>query len=132
VASINGTGAPLAPPAVVAVEAGGPLRTHWAELTPHLVLAGAGGIRVRANRGRFFWAFGDTGQPLVRVAIFDPDPGGRALLLGSAQLAAVTEAESHQPAFSYPPAVLRGPAPELRSDLFLTVDVSDLTVRYAR
>jgi hypothetical protein len=51
--SINATGAPIAPPAVVAVEAGGSLRTHWAELPANLVLAGAAAVRVRANSGRF-------------------------------------------------------------------------------
>ncbi len=125
-------GPALAPPAVVAVAAGSGLRTHWAELPDGLPLDGAGGIRVRANSGRFFWVFNGSGQPLVRVAIVDPDPGGRPLFFGAAELLAVSAADFHQLAFSYPAAVLRGPAPALRSDLFLTVDVSDLVVRYAR
>lgn len=125
-------GPALAPPTVVAVEPRGELRTHWAELPESLRLDRAAGIRVRANSGRFFWAFNATGQPLLRLAIVDPDPGGRPLFLGSAQLLTVTATDFHQLSFAYPAGVLRGAVPALRSDLFLTVDISDLTLRYAR
>ena len=125
-------GAALAPPAVLVIEPGGELRTHWAVLPEDAALTGASGVRVRANSGRFFWAFNQDGAPIVRVAVFDPDPGGRPLFLGPTRLIDVGAIESHQPSFAFPAAVLRGAVPRLASDLFLTVDISDLSVRYAR
>jgi hypothetical protein len=80
--------------------------------------------------GRFFWAGAE--RPLVRVAIHDPDPAGRPLLLGTTTLQAVQAQEQHLPGFVLPAAAFRKTAPLLRSDLFLTVDLSDLTLRYAR
>jgi hypothetical protein len=125
-------GPPLSPPAVIVVEPDSGFGTHWAVLPDDLALAGAAGIRVRANSGRFFWAFNEAGLPLVRVAIHDPDPGGRPVFLGSAQLLTVTAIDFHQLSFAYPRGVMRDAAPALRSDLFLTVDISDLRLRYAR
>jgi hypothetical protein len=125
-------GPPLSPPAVIAVTPDSGFRTHWAMLPDDRELTGAAGIRVRANSGRFFWAFNGSGLPLVRVAIHDPDPGGRPVFLGSAPLQSVAATDFHQLSFAYPPGVMRGPVPALRSDLFLTVDISDLTLRYAR
>jgi hypothetical protein len=88
------------------------------------------GISVRANTGRFFWA--GSPDPGVRIAIYDADPAGRPLRAGAATLRAVTRNEEHLPACSLPPAAFRASGPLLSSDLFLTVDVSDLALRYGR
>ena len=56
----------------------------------------------------------------------------RPLFLGSTRLKEIVETESHEPAFRFPVAAFRNVAPALRSDLFMTVDISDLTLRYAR
>jgi hypothetical protein len=39
---------------------------------------------------------------------------------------------SHQPAAALPPGAFTGRAPRLRSDQFLTIDIADLVLRYAR
>jgi hypothetical protein len=125
-------GSSLSPPAVLAIDPDGELRTRWVGLPPALRLDRPAGVRVRANRGRFFWAASQAGPPLIRVAIVDPDPGGRPVFLDSAKLADVSHLESHQSAFRFPESTFRGQTPRLHSDLFLTVDCSDLTLRYAR
>lgn len=124
-------GPPLGPPAALKLDAGNDIRTHWAEAPQGVVLSGLVGLRVRANRGRFFWVYGEQ-HPLVRIAILDPDPGGRPLHLGTSILKEIRRTESHETAFSFPAAVFKGAVPALRSNLFLTVAISDLTLRYAR
>ncbi|MDM0110698.1 hypothetical protein QTI66_00975 [Variovorax sp. J22R133] len=131
---LNGeiVGATLAGPALLQLDAAAGLRTHWAELPPSAALPRNVGLRLRCNVGRFFWAERPDGVAIVRVAIRDPDPGGRPLMLGNVKIADVTGAESHQPAFSFPASAFRGHVPFLQSSLFLHVDCSDLTLRYAR
>lgn len=130
--SVNGgvAGSPVGPPAVLTLTPDTEIRTRWVDVPSGVTLSGALGLRVRANRGRFFWVTGE--QPLARIAIHDPDPGGRPLFIGAARLKDIVETNSHEPAVSFPVAVFRNVAPALRSDLFLTVDISDLTLRYAR
>jgi hypothetical protein len=122
----------VAPPAVVAVAAGDAFATHWGVVAKDTVVSGASGIRVRANRGRFFWADNGSGAGLVRIAIVDPDPGGRALQIGGGTLLAVSKPRSAQKNLSFPAASFAGAAPFLESDLFLTLDIADLTLRYRR
>lgn len=122
----------LTAPAVIAITAASGMRTHWAELPAGAAVSQASGIRVRANRGRFFWAFNANSEPLVRLAVLDPDPGGRPLWLGDSTLVAVDALEAHRPAFAFPTGVFAQGPPAFSSDLFLTVDVSDLTLRYGR
>ena len=130
--SVNGgiAGTPVGPPAVLTLTPDNEIRTRWVDVPAGLTLGGPLGLRVRANRGRFFWVTRE--QPLARVAIHDPNPGGRPLFLGSTRLKEIVETESHEPAFRFPVAAFRNVAPALRSDLFMTVDISDLTLRYAR
>ena len=130
--SVNGgvAGTPVGPPAVLTLTPDNEIRTRWVDVPAGVTLSGPLGLRVRANRGRFFWVTGD--QPLARLAIRDPDPGGRPLFLRTTRLKPIVETNSHEPGFRFPVAAFRNLAPALRSDLFLTVDISDLTLRYAR
>lgn len=130
--SVNGdvAGSPVGPPAVLKLTADNDIRTRWVDVPAGVRLSGALGLRVRANRGRFFWVAED--QPLARMAINDPDPAGRPLFLNDALLKRIVEVNSHEPGFRFPATTFRNSAPVLRSDLFLTVDISDLTLRYAR
>jgi len=130
--SVNGgiAGTPVGPPAVLTLTPDNDIRTRWVDVPAGLTLSGPLGLRVRANRGRFFWVTRE--QPLARIAIHDPNPGGRPLFLGSTRLKEIGETNSHEPAFHFPAAEFRNVAPALRSDLFMTVDISDLTLRYAR
>ena len=130
--TVNGgvAGSPVGPPAVLTLTPDNDIRTRWVDVPAGVTLSGPLGLRVRANRGRFFWVTRE--QPLARIAIHDPDPGRRPLLVGATRLKEIVETNSHEPAFSFPAAAFRNVVPALRSDLFLTVDISDLTLRYAR
>lgn len=123
---------PLAPPAVLSLEASGAFGTHWAEVPAGTQLSGATAVRVRATRGRFFWVAGASEQGLVRIAILDPSPGGRPLSLGPAVLAAVEESATTRKSFAFPAGAFRNAAPVFTSNLFLVVDTADLALRYAR
>jgi hypothetical protein len=125
----EGIGAPYA----ITITAGHVLRTHWIDLPPGLDLSrGTIGISARANRGRFLWASDGT-RPLIKLAVYDPDPGGRALRLNGTSIHTVkTGDEEHTTARTFPPALFRSLPPTFDSPLFLTVDVSDLALRYAR
>lgn len=130
--SVNGgvAGSPVGPPAVLTLSTDNEIRTRWVDVPSGVALSGPLGLRVRANRGRFFWVTRE--QPLARIAIHDPNPGSRPLFIGATKLKEIVETNSHEPGFRFPVAVFRNAAPALRSDLFLTVDISDLTLRYAR
>jgi hypothetical protein len=123
-------GPPLGAPAVLSLTASHQVDLHWAIVPSDLAITGPVGIRARANRGRFFWVTA-ADHPATRVAVHDPDPGGRPLQVGTTLLP-VAAAVVEQPKFAFPPAAFRNTFPVLSSDLFLTVEISDLTVRYAR
>lgn len=122
-------GPPLGDPGVVELAASPHLGTAWVEL-PGDGLRDPLAIEARCTRGRFFWAGGEG--RLVRLAVFDPDPGGRPLLLDSGRLLGPTERETHLPGHALPRVAFAGHVPALTSSLFLTVDLSDLALRYAR
>jgi hypothetical protein len=123
-------GPPLGPPAVLTLTASSTIDLHWAATAPGLVLSGPVGIRARANRGRFFWVTAGD-HPAMRLAIHDPDPGDRPLTIGATPIPIVTSTLD-QPAFTFPAAAFSRAFPWLSSDLFLTVTIADLTLRYAR
>lgn len=130
-------GPAIAPPGVVRLSPSTTMSTVWITLPAMAPPARPLGCVVRASEGRFLWAAGD--QPLVRVAVYDPDPGGRPLLLNDQSLvvierepAGVRPGPIHLPAHSFPAAAFRATRPWLASNLFLKVDVSDLVLSYAR
>ena len=123
-------GPTVGPPGVIEREASATIATVWVDLPridPPTVPVG---LSVRANRGRFLWANGP--DPLLRLAVRDPDPGGRPLRLGGQQILAVDAGETHLPAKDLPTVEFQTTAPTWESDLFLTVDLSDLVLRYRR
>ena len=126
-------GEPYGAPGVLKLTTETAVRTHWIDVPAGIDLSrGNVGISVRANSGRFLWASAD-GVPLVKLAIYDPDPGGRALNLNGLHLASVTSAdETTTPGKTFPTQQFRSQPPVFDSSLFMTVDVSDLTLRYAR
>jgi hypothetical protein len=123
-------GTALGSPGVIKLAVTPALATIWLDVPHALPLTGPIGVTVRANQGRFFWV--STTQPLVRIAIHDPDPGNRPLLLVGQPLITIDQAAIHKPAFVFPTAAFRSTAPVLSSSLFLTVDMSDLVLRYRR
>ena len=122
----------LAAPAVLQLKKSDTVAGHWADVPKATQISGAAAVRLRANKGRFFWVDHTTGQGIVRIAILDPDPGGRALLLNGKHLLDVSANSVDQKAFSFPASSFRRTAPVFSSNLFLVVQCADLTLRYAR
>jgi hypothetical protein len=124
-------GVPLGAPGAVELPASPALAAPWVEL-PQVQASGVPvGIAVRATSGRFLWAAAGDGTPLLRLAVSDPDPGGRPVKLGGSVLVTLTETELQARALALPAAALHG-APAFSSDLFCTLELADLTLRYAR
>ena len=69
-------GVPLGPPGTIELSAGASLSAPWVEMPPAPPSGTPPGVRVRATAGRFLWAAGPDGVPLVRLAVSDPTPGG--------------------------------------------------------
>lgn len=88
-------------------------------------------VAARATRGRFFWATNTDGRPLVQVAVEDPDPPDRTVRLGGRVVASSIE-PTHRPGVSITAAFGSTTTPNFETTLFVTIDLSDVTVRYAR
>jgi hypothetical protein len=123
-------GGPLGDPGVITLPPSNAIATQWVEMPESDTRRGPIGVAVRATKGRFLWASGAA--PLVKLAVRDPSPGGRPLRLAGAQLIAMDKAAIHLPAKALPAGAFHSTAPALLSDLFLTVDLSDLRLRYRR
>lgn len=130
--------APLAAPAVVAVDAStasDQFGVVWARFEPPILVDRPIGISATVTEGAFWWVADP--EPLVRLAIVDPEPGGRPVLLAGQTLLtldtptlAVDRAELPGAGFT---GVSGDTAPlEFASALYCTVELTDLTLRYAR
>jgi len=124
----------IADPSILTLEPDLTLRTRWVDVPELRSTRDPLTLSVRANRGTFYWAMREA--PLVRLAVRDPDPGGREVRLGGRAWARVNTGTIPVAGQSLPGAAFVGAAgasmPMLESELFLTVDLSDLTLRYAR
>ncbi len=89
------------------------------------------GMAVRAVSGQFFWVK-ETEDHCVKIAVYDGKPSLQPVNLGGEALLQAGAEEIHLPGFSFPTAPFAGTAPLLESLLFLTVDFSDLELRYDR
>ena len=129
--SSGGPGPALGTAGVVELAPSALISTCWVDLPGSPVPTVPVGLSVRANKGRFFWVC--ASDPLIRLAVRDPDPGGRPLLLNGQPLLNVTQAdEIHLPGQSFTGAAFQKVPPLLESSLFLTVELSDLVLRYQR
>jgi hypothetical protein len=126
------TGAAIAAPVKLALAAGRDIATCWAELPEGAAIDAPLAMALRATSGRFLWSARDDGAPRLRLAVYDPDPGGRPLLFSGAPLLAVDAAVLRRRGAALPPAGFAGGWPLLSSELFLTLDFADLTLRYVR
>lgn len=125
------TGAPLTTPATRLLTASTRVETQWLDVPKHEPVTVPVAISVRTNHGRFLWAAAP--DPLVRIAVFDPDPAGLPVRIDGRNVLAVTAPkEVHAPAVSIDVAAFASAAPRLDSPLFATVDVSDLRLEYQR
>jgi hypothetical protein len=131
-------GSPLSAPgtATIAAEPGPGLRVVWVDLAEHPPLHRPTAVAVTATRGRFLWAAtgGDaaTGPaPLVRLAVHDPDPGGRPVRIGSTSVP-VDDALTDRPGLPLHGGSFQGRLPTITSDLRCRVELRDLVLRYDR
>ena len=122
----------LAPPAVVQIKKSAAVGSYWAQAPKDIQITGPAAMRVRANKGRFYWVEHTPGQGIVRIAVFDPDPGGRPVLLNGSRMIDVSASPLSQKAFNFPANCFRGNAPVFTSNLFVVMQCADLTLRYQR
>jgi hypothetical protein len=123
-------GAPLLDPVVLNVPPEQRLGVHWFSFAQRDPFPMPLGLGLRANAGRFFWV--SESAPLVRMAVYDEDPGSEAVYLGGQTIVTGDQLPFSASSFALPAMLFAGEMPVLRSNLFLTVDVADLTLRYAR
>jgi hypothetical protein len=125
------SGKAIGPPGALTIAPSPAITTHWVDLPEHAPIELPVNLSVLAVKGRFLW--GSVSHPLTRVVIYDPDYPTRDVTFGGATLSVPTgEMETHQAAFAFPKPAFVNQTPALRSNLFLTVDIADLTLRYAR
>lgn len=117
-------------PVVVQLEPSPEMSVIWFAIDQR-VAAQPLAVAARATRGRFFWATREDGRPLVQVAVEDPDPPDRTVRLGGRVIATGLEQE-HREGVVLTAAFAQTATPNIETPLFVTVDLSDVTVRYAR
>lgn len=139
VGATAGTGQPVTVgrPSVVSVDpppaaAAGEVAVVWAVFDPPVEVTGAVAVSVTATEGSFLWVAGP--EPLVRIAVLDPDPGGRPILLAGQPLLTLAEPSLSAMRVSLPPAPFGSGAagPSFASALFCSVELTDVELRYAR
>jgi hypothetical protein len=127
-------GEPLADPGVVQLAAGSAMRVIWVELPQAITHIGPLSVQVRANRGRFLWVAGT--QPSLKIAVLDQEPNGRPILLQGRLMVNMATGRVHLPRANLAPELFAGGQgahlPLLSSELFVTVEFTDLTLRYVR
>lgn len=124
-------------PSVVSVapppaSAPGELAVVWAVFDPPIDVTGWVAVSVTATEGSFLWV--SAPEPLVRIAVVDPDPGGRPILLDGQPLLTLAAPSLAAMRASLPTAPFGSGATELElaSALFCSVELTDLELRYAR
>ncbi len=123
-------GSPLLDPVVLNLQREHHLGIHWFSFPDQDPISVPLGVGLRANVGRFLWV-GKT-DSLIRVAVYDDDPGTEAINLGGHKISSGDRLPFMAGSFALPAMLFSGEMPVLQSNLFLTVDVADLTLRYAR
>jgi len=114
--------------AVVTPAPGHTAATTWVDLAATVEEAVT--VTVSAGAGRFFW-IADP-EPLVRIVVVDPDPGGRPVILGDTTLATVADEELATVRAALPPHPFTGTGLAIASALFCTVEITDVELRYRR
>ena len=126
------TGEPLpGEPAVVRLDRANGFGVVWLTQKTPFLASGPVAVAVRATRGRFFWAADARGRPLIQIAVLDPNPPERTISLNGCTLVEdLTPA--HRTGVALTASFRSGATPLFESALFATVDLSDVTFRYAR
>jgi hypothetical protein len=121
---------PLTDPGVIQLEASTNIQVVWIGLPETVSHAGPLVLRVRANSGRFFWV--TNPEPAVKVVVRDTSPGARPVRINNQLLTNLDEERIYLPQISIRPDLVTGELPILSSELFVTVEFTDLTLRYKR
>jgi hypothetical protein len=129
---------PLADPVVTSVDAAAATEEFgvvWAEFDPPVPVDRPVAISATVTSGRFWWVADP--EPLVRLAIVDPDPGGRPILLAGQTLLTLeaptlSVSRAVLPGAGFAGGTTAGQPLELASALFCSIELTDLTLRYAR
>ena len=123
-------GEPLTDPGVVQLEASTNIQVIWVSLPQPITHQGALVLSLRANSGRFLWF--TNPEPAIKVVVQDPDPGGREILINNRLLTKLDTEQIYLPNISIDAALFTDTAPVLSSNLFVNIELSDLTLRYLR
>ena len=123
-------GSVIAKPEVLHLESETKLATHWFSFSQQAPFNLPLAVRLRANRGRFFWV--GENDPLTRIAIYDADPGSETINLNGQALLTGQALPFNARSYALPAAHFRQHLPVIDSSLFLTIDIADLHLRYAR
>ena len=130
----DAAGQPVGDAGLLAVSASSHPELHWVEMPGRPDVEKSVNLFVTARSGQFFWV--DREQPAIRIAVRDPNPAIHDLLLNGELLDAVDAEGIARKNISLPrhafAATPGTPFPVLSSLLFLTVDFTDLTLRYNR
>jgi hypothetical protein len=114
------TNAVLLQPSAIALGASNKTALVWFDVPQQAPFGVPLAIAARTNHGRFLWAANP--DPLLRIAVYDDDAGNLPVLIGGSDARQKTLSGVQ---FASTP-------PRIESDLFATVDVSDLTLEYGR
>ena len=117
-------------PAVLNLEAKPSFAYHWFSFPNKPFPADLPQLELLATRGRFYWV-GSRPQDLL-WAVYDPDPGGRPVLLNGIPIAQMSDTKLHAPKRELPRNAFHTTHPILSSDLFLKAEFTDLHLRYPR
>lgn len=114
------TGAAVTQPAAATLTASAATSLVWLDIPEHEPINMPVSVVARTNHGRFLWAA--SPEPLLRIAIHDPDPSELPVFIGGSDARQKTLAGAQ---FASKP-------PLVESLLFATVDVADLALEYDR
>ena len=125
----------LGAPGTANVDASSGVGVVWIDLPEPVRIDVPAAIEVSAGSGRFHW-IADP-DPLVRIVVLDPDPGGRPVVLGGVTLLTLDGPVLGALRAALPPTAFMGPAfagqsPLVASALFCEVEVTDVELRYPR
>ena len=108
------------------------LGLHWFHFEKAAPLEQALAIRLRCNKGRFFWLKNSEQKLAFRTAIYDPEPGSEPIYINGSLFLNGSHLPLQEKGHLLPPHYFHTEFPLIDSPLFLTLDIADLKLRYAR
>ena len=130
----DAAGQPVGQAGLLVIEPSNHAALHWVEMPARSNTDTPVNLYVTARSGQFFWV--NQEQPAIRIAVRDPDPALHGLFFNDLQLdvvgaAGIARKNTPLPRHAFV-STAGAPFPVLYSSLFLTVDFTDLTLRYNR